>query len=64
MGEWIDTQWGPRLAGSSWLGARMTANPDHAGWGLLVRARIEHVELASDAPMAHYRGRYVDPSGL
>lgn len=64
MGSWDDTDWGPVLAdGLGWIGARLLPGaPDHAGWGLLIRAAIEHAEVsdASPAPvLAHLRGRYV-----
>lgn len=58
LGEWSETDWGPRLAGASWLGARVTARPEYAGWALLVRARIEHVEVVEQTGLTHWRGRY------
>ena len=63
LGSWTDTDWGPVLAGSAgWVGARLAAGPpDHAGWGLLVRATVEHVELGEvggDGLLTHVRGRY------
>jgi len=61
LAEWQDTAWGPALAdASAWLGARLTTAPDHAGWGLLVRAVIEHVEIAEtpDPMLMVARGRY------
>ena len=36
-------------------------SPDHAGWALLVRATVEHVELGpepADGMLGHVRGRY------
>ncbi len=61
-GRWSATGWGPVLADApGWIGARLVADePDHAGWALLVRARIEHVELPEvrDDPLAYLRGRY------
>ena len=64
MGSWDDTDWGPVLTdGPGWIGARLLPGaPDHAGWGLLIRAAIEHAEVsdASQAPvLAHLRGRYL-----
>lgn len=62
LGDWTDTEWGPSLAGVSWAGCRLTdADPPHAGWGLLIRLEIRHVELAADdaTPVVHRRGRYV-----
>jgi len=69
LGTWTDSPWGPVLGETvGWVGARLRTSPDeHAGWGLLVRATVEHVELtAADAPvLASFRGRYrpveVDP---
>ncbi|GAB3703132.1 flavin reductase family protein [Mariniluteicoccus flavus] len=63
MGEWEDTAWGPRLVGASWLGVRLEPDPDHAGWALLLRGRIEHAEPGEAMPMAHVRGRYRDLDG-
>ena len=62
LGTWTDSPWGPVLEGSAgWLGARLVGEPDHAGWGLLVRATVEHVELpevGDDGLLAHARGHY------
>lgn len=61
LGRWTDSSWGPVLSdGAGWLGARLVdAEPDHAGWALLVRAAVEHVELAAaDTVLGHVRGRY------
>lgn len=63
-GGWVDTGWGPRLAGvDSWLGARLVeAPPTEVGWGLLHDAVIEKVELgAGGEPLEHRRGRYTRP---
>ncbi|GAA4889222.1 hypothetical protein GCM10025789_01990 [Tessaracoccus lubricantis] len=61
-GEWSDDPRGPRLVhAAAWAGVRLLdANPGHAGWGLLVRAVIESVELpGSDVEaLVHRRGRY------
>jgi 3-hydroxy-9,10-secoandrosta-1,3,5(10)-triene-9,17-dione monooxygenase reductase component len=34
------------------------------GWGLLIRATVEHVEVNEEqaAPLVHYRGRYLGGS--
>jgi flavin reductase (DIM6/NTAB) family NADH-FMN oxidoreductase RutF len=62
LASWDDTSWGPALGGAvGWLGARLSAPlGQHAGWGLLVRAEVQHVELANpDSPvLASFRGRY------
>jgi flavin reductase (DIM6/NTAB) family NADH-FMN oxidoreductase RutF len=66
--HWHDTAWGPVLDGvTAWAGCRLDdARP--MGWGLLVEATIEQVEIApgDPAPLVHYRGRYTagpSPSG-
>ncbi|WP_035757930.1 flavin reductase family protein [Granulicoccus phenolivorans] len=58
VGDWTDTAWGPRLAGASWLGARVRTAPGYAGWALLVRAVIEHVEVVDQPGLVHWHGRY------
>lgn len=62
LGRWTPSPWGPVLDGSpGWLGARLTGDPDHAGWGLLVRAAVEHIEIGPEPDaglLAHVRGRY------
>lgn len=60
MGRWRDTQWGPVLATApGWLGARLLTAPVEAGWSMLVRGVIEHVEIDElAAPVAYVRGRY------
>jgi len=63
-GGWVETEWGPRLAGvGSWLGARLVEpEPTETGWALLYDAVIEHVELGDgDDPLEHRRGRYTRP---
>jgi flavin reductase (DIM6/NTAB) family NADH-FMN oxidoreductase RutF len=43
---------------ASWVGCRLDdARP--VGWGLLVEATIDTVELGdAEPPLVHYRGRY------
>lgn len=65
-GEWDqDTDpYGPRLVGASaWVGVRLVEEePMHAGWGVLVRATIETLELAEAVEaLGHLHGRYVEP---
>jgi flavin reductase (DIM6/NTAB) family NADH-FMN oxidoreductase RutF len=57
--RWRDTEYGPVLAGlDTWAGCRLAGSRPY-GWGLLVEATIEHVEIGPDAdPLLHYRGRY------
>jgi flavin reductase (DIM6/NTAB) family NADH-FMN oxidoreductase RutF len=62
LGTWTESSWGPVLTDApAWLGARVLRPIEHAGWGLLVRAVVEHVEIGPepDAGMLSYlRGRY------
>ncbi|MGI3780808.1 MAG: flavin reductase family protein [Janthinobacterium lividum] len=63
LGTWTESEWGPVLLDSAgWIGARLSAEtPGHAGWGLLVRATVEHVQLFDVPPdglLGHVRGRY------
>lgn len=66
LGSWTDSEWGPVLAGTAgWLGVRRAdVEPREAGWGLLVEAVVEHVEVGDAEAMIHLRGRYreVDPT--
>jgi hypothetical protein len=44
-----------------WIGARLKADPEHAGWGLLLRATVERVEIPAnptDELLCYVRGRY------
>ncbi len=57
--EWHETRYGPvPVDVAGFAGCRLdTARP--YGWGLLVEATIEQVELGPAAePLLHYRGRY------
>jgi flavin reductase (DIM6/NTAB) family NADH-FMN oxidoreductase RutF len=62
LGRWRDTDWGPVLDDAAgWLGVRLRSVPDRAGWSLLVRATVDHVELGSEPAegmLAYVRGRY------
>jgi flavin reductase (DIM6/NTAB) family NADH-FMN oxidoreductase RutF len=62
LGSWQATAWGPVLADApGWLGARLVGEPQRAGWSLLVRAVVEHVELGAepaDGMLGYLRGRY------
>jgi flavin reductase (DIM6/NTAB) family NADH-FMN oxidoreductase RutF len=59
---WHDTDWGPVLEDSlGWIGARVEPHPDRAGWGLLLRAVVERVEIPSDPVddlLCYVHGRY------
>ncbi len=62
LGTWTATAWGPVLADApGWLGVRLVEGEiGHAGWSLLVRGSIEHVEVsaAADSVLGYLRGRY------
>jgi flavin reductase (DIM6/NTAB) family NADH-FMN oxidoreductase RutF len=62
LGVWEPTAWGPVLADApGWLGVRLVGEPQSAGWSLLVRAVVEHVELGADPAdgmLGYLRGRY------
>jgi flavin reductase (DIM6/NTAB) family NADH-FMN oxidoreductase RutF len=60
MGQWIDTEWGPRLAAAStWAGVRLVGEPRTVGWFDLVDAVIEQLEVGSgDDALVHRRGTY------
>lgn len=60
-GTWADALHGPRLTdAAAWVGVRLVdADPAHAGWGLLVRATVEVVDLAEGREaLEHRHGRY------
>jgi 3-hydroxy-9,10-secoandrosta-1,3,5(10)-triene-9,17-dione monooxygenase reductase component len=54
-----DTPYGPVPADvATWVGCRLD-DARELGWGLLVEATVETVELgADDDPLVHFRGRY------
>jgi flavin reductase (DIM6/NTAB) family NADH-FMN oxidoreductase RutF len=62
LGRWRDTDWGPVLDDApGWLGVRLRSVPDRAGWSLLVRGSVDHVEIGSDPDegmLTYVRGRY------
>jgi flavin reductase (DIM6/NTAB) family NADH-FMN oxidoreductase RutF len=62
MGEWEQTEHGPRLVGAaSWTFVELEST-ETVGWSDLVVARIVEVELGEDAePLVHRRGRYRRP---
>ncbi|MEV4535558.1 flavin reductase family protein [Asanoa sp. NPDC049518] len=59
-GQWTQTPFGPVPADAgAWVGCRLDGAREF-GWGLLVEATIEHVEIRGDGPpLIHYRGRYL-----
>ncbi len=61
LGTWTETAWGPVLSDATgWVGARLSAPADRAGWSLLLRAEIEHVDVSANAEdaLTYLRGRY------
>lgn len=57
VGEWTDSDWGPRLAARSWAGARITDVRDLT-WSKVVTATIEQIELTESDAAVHVRGRF------
>lgn len=59
--EWTRTEYGPVPADvATWAGCRVDGAREF-GWGVLVEATIETVELgADDTPLVYFRGRYRD----
>jgi flavin reductase (DIM6/NTAB) family NADH-FMN oxidoreductase RutF len=60
-GAWERTDFGPVRHGlTTWAGCRLSQTR-RLGWGLLVEASVERVELGDDdvPPLVHYRGRYI-----
>ncbi len=58
IGDWTDTDWGPRPAGGgTWAGVEVESQVE-VGWSLLTTVRIRHAEVGDEEPLLHYRGRY------
>jgi flavin reductase (DIM6/NTAB) family NADH-FMN oxidoreductase RutF len=60
--EWRDTDFGPVPDGvAGWAGCHLD-DARRFGWGLLVEATVDHVEIGTGeppAPLIHFHGRYV-----
>ncbi len=55
---WVQTDWGPVLQGApTWAGCRYDGSRP-LGWGQLVEATIEYVEIGESEPLVYHRGRY------
>ena len=57
---WTETEYGPVPAGAgTWAGCRLDDHRPY-GWGLLIEATIESIQLddAGLVPLLHFRGRY------
>nr|WP_091265240.1 flavin reductase family protein [Micromonospora chaiyaphumensis] len=59
LDSWTETPYGPVPADAGgWAGCRLDTAREY-GWGLLVEATVETVDLAEETtPLLHYRGRY------
>ena len=58
LGAFVQTPWGPRLAGAAtWGGVRLESTAE-VGWSSLVTCVIEELEVGDDEPLVHRRGRY------
>ena len=58
LGAFVQTPWGPRLAGAAtWGGVRLESTTE-VGWSSLVTCVIEELEVGDDEPLVHRRGRY------
>lgn len=57
LGEWVDTRWGPRRSGVSWLGATVESVTP-IGWSHQVVALVDHAEVTDLPALVHQRGRY------
>lgn len=62
LGEWTDTDWGPRLAtATAWLGATLVrGDTGTVGWARMLLGTVDEVRLGDGVAMAHLRGRYRD----
>lgn len=58
--EFVDTDWGPRLAhATTWAGVLLEEVAD-VGWSRLLTCTVEHLEVGEDTdPLGHRRGRFV-----
>ena len=58
--EFVDTDWGPRLAhATTWAGVGLEDVAD-VGWSRLLTCTVQHLEVGEDAdPLGHRRGRFV-----
>lgn len=60
--EFVDTEWGPRLAdATTWAGVRLEESTT-VGWSRLVTCVVEEVHVGEEPdPLVHRRGRYLPP---
>lgn len=59
IGDWLDTDWGPRPAdATAWAGVQLESTQE-LGWSLLATCLLAHIELADHDPaLLHHRGDY------
>lgn len=57
--EFVDTDWGPRLAdAATWVGVRVESTRT-VGWSTEICGIVEHVEIGEEhRPLEHRRGRW------
>lgn len=61
-GAWEDTEYGPKLVGAAaWaFVSLLPEKPEAVGWGILIRARVDEIEIADRvAALEHRNGRYL-----
>lgn len=62
LGEFLDTGYGPRLAGCDSWAELALEDARTVGWSQLVTCRLERAVLGQETdPLVHRRGRYVAP---
>ncbi|OYN91339.1 flavin reductase [Parenemella sanctibonifatiensis] len=64
-GEWIMTDWGPRLTDAvAWFGVRRDPEPGSSGWFWRVQGAIEAIEVPAlpPEPLVHLRGQSRKPT--
>lgn len=61
IGSWTDTAWGPVLDDAvAWVGGTVAAEPEPAGWAMLVKITVIKIEIGTGADdgLTLRRGRY------
>ncbi len=61
--DFVQTPWGPRLAGATtWAGVRV-GTTGTVGWSALLTCVVEEIVVGDDRdPLAHRRGRWLRPA--
>jgi flavin reductase (DIM6/NTAB) family NADH-FMN oxidoreductase RutF len=61
-GEFVDTDWGPRLADATTWAATTLESAAPVGWSSLLTLVVDEVAVGEDEePLVHRRGRYARP---